>query len=55
MIANYTVTTNITEIIDLDNYTSSNPNFINAIGIQPKIENYSYINISIPGTTGDVP
>ncbi|MFH1668937.1 MAG: DNRLRE domain-containing protein [Candidatus Woesearchaeota archaeon] len=53
LIHNYTVTRNITEIMDLDNFTVTLYDFVNTYAIQPKISGYEYVNITVTAVTGD--
>ncbi len=54
ILANVSVTANITDIIDIDNFTTSEYSFANTFAISPLIDDYDFINITRQAETGDI-
>ncbi|MFC1742153.1 DNRLRE domain-containing protein, partial [Nanoarchaeota archaeon] len=52
-ISNLTIVTNITDVIDLDNYTETQFDFVNTYAIKPYLTGYDYIDITMTAISGD--
>ncbi|MFC1768800.1 Ig-like domain-containing protein [Nanoarchaeota archaeon] len=52
-IHNISITENITDIIDLDNFDTTEYDFVSTYAINPKLMGYKSINITVNATTGD--
>jgi hypothetical protein len=50
---NVSIVTNITDIIDLDNTTTTEFNFVSMYAIKPYLPGYEYLNLTVTAVTGD--